>query len=106
MQIIHLEREKKHYISSSEGHPDTNIIFFKSSNLVDVDPTSTGTSTSMSEVEPCAKKKKVMTITNTMKAISMVTSPMCAPVASRQNIENIPKTPEFGAVHLQLVGNP
>ena len=36
----------------------------------------------------------------------MVTPPMCAPVASGQNPENSPKTPRFGAVHLQLVSNP
>ena len=50
-----------------------------------------------------------MTITNTMKEISMVTPPMCAPVASGQNPKNSPKTPVtlgFGAVHLHLVSNP
>ena len=36
----------------------------------------------------------------------MVTPPMCAPVASGQNPENSPKAPRFGAIHLQLVGNP
>ena len=46
-----------------------------------------------------------MTITNTMKAILMVTPPMCTLVASRQNPENSPKTPGFGTVHLQLVSN-
>ena len=72
-------KDIKHYTCSSEGHPNPNIMFFKSSNLVEVDPT--GIDTSMGE--PCAKKKKVMT--NTMKAISMFTSPMYAPVASGQN---------------------
>ena len=31
---------------------------------------------------------------------------MCAPVASGQNPENSPKTPRFGAVHLQRASNP
>ena len=44
--------------------------------------------------EPCAKKKKVMTIT--LQAMSAVTSPMYALVASIQNPENIPKTLGFG----------
>ena len=79
---------------------------FKSSNLVDVNPTGTGTGTS--EVEPCAKKQKTMTITNTMKEISTVTPPMCAPVASGQNPENSPTTQGFGMSHdhRQVVGNP
>ena len=58
---------KKIYICSSKGHPDPNIIFVKSSNLVEVDTTSTSIDTSTSEDEPCAKKKKVMIIKNTTK---------------------------------------
>ena len=58
-------KERKYYTFSSKGHPDPNIIFVKSSKLVEVDPTSTGTGTSTGE--PCAKRQKVMT--NTTKAI-------------------------------------
>ena len=43
---------KKHYSSTSEGHPNT--LFVKSSNPVVVYPTDTSTGTSMDE--PCAKK--------------------------------------------------
>ena len=85
---------KKHYTFASEGHPKT--LFVKSSNLVVVNPTGTGIGTSMDET--CAKKKKVMTITPL--AMSEDTSPMYAPVASVQNLENSPKTPGFGMGHL------
>lgn len=99
---------KKHYASTSEGHPKT--LFVKSSNPVVVDPTGTGTGigtgtgTGTSLDEPCAKKQKVMTITP--PPMSAVTSPIYAPVASVQNPENSPKTPGFGMGHLQSVGNP
>jgi len=54
--------------------------------------------------EPFAKKKKVMKITPS--AMSVVTSPMYAPLASIQDQENSPKIPEFGMGHLQSIGNP
>lgn len=93
---------KKYYKCSSEGHPNT--IFVKSSNPVEVDTTDTATDTTTSMSEPCAKKQKFMTITT--KAISTVTSPMYALVASRQNPENSQKTVGFGTSHLQVVDNP
>ena len=98
--MIHLEREKKYYISTFEGHPNT--LFVKSSNPIVVDPTGTGTSTSMDE--SCAKKKKLMKITP--QVMLAVTSPIYAPAASVQNPKNSPKMPRFGMSHLQYVGNP
>ena len=85
---------RKHYTYSSKGHPNPNIIFVKSSNPVEVDPTGT------SMGEPCEKKKKVMK--NTMKEISMFTSPMYAPISSRQNPRNSPKILGFGMSHDHL----
>ena len=50
-------KEKKHYNFSSECHPNT--IFFKSSNPTVVDPSGTGTSTSMDETYAKKNFKKI-----------------------------------------------
>ena len=102
LKMIHLEREKKYYTSTSKGHPNT--LFVKSSNPILVDPTGTGTDTGTSMDESCAKKKKLMTITP--QEMSAVISAMYTLVASVQNPQNSPKTPGFGMGHLQYVGNP
>ena len=94
--MIHLKREKKHYTSAFEGHPNT--LFVKSSNPVVVDPTGTGTDIGTSMDESCAKKKKIMIITP--QEMSAVTLAMYAPVASVRNPKNSPKMPGFRMGHL------
>ena len=41
----------------------------------------------------------------TMKSMSMVTSPIYAPVASGKSPDNSPKTPRFEVCHPWVVGN-